>query len=73
MCSLSTENLAGVIYFKPSILFIDEFDGFCSARSSKDSDTTYKIKTELLQQISQDYEVNLSWAVKIAVIQGNNF
>jgi vacuolar protein-sorting-associated protein 4 len=36
---------------KPSILFFDEIDSLCSSRSNKDSDSTRRVKTELLIQM----------------------
>lgn len=36
---------------KPSIIFIDEIDSMCSARSDSENDSTRRIKTEFLVQM----------------------
>ncbi|KAJ6246910.1 vacuolar protein sorting-associated protein 4a [Anaeramoeba flamelloides] len=62
---------------KPSIIFIDEIDSLCSARSEKDSESGRRIKTEFLVQMnglgnSMDgilvlAATNIPWALDTAV------
>lgn len=37
---------------KPSIVFIDEVDSLCSARSDSESESARRIKTEFLVQMN---------------------
>lgn len=62
---------------KPSIVFIDEIDSVCGARSDSESDATRRIKTEILVQmqgVSNDTggvlvlgATNLPWSIDAAV------
>ena len=59
---------------KPAIIFIDEVDSLCSARSNSENDATRRIKTEFLYQMGVDNDgilvlgaTSIPWGLDAAI------
>ena len=48
---------------KPAIIFVDEVDSLCGARSENESESARRIKTEFLVQMQGRTRTHASWTV----------
>ena len=48
---------------KPAIIFVDEVDSLCGARSENESESARRIKTEFLVQMQGRTRTHVSWTV----------